>query len=149
MKSALSFDTPDGPRFAPQFLGDKWEDVDFFVELNGVDGSTPFFFVQVKATMKTPTAPGERLTISRIRKSKIETLAAYPAPTYVVGVSLAQEQLWITSVNGEHRSSLSSLSTEYPFDEDNRRALWDEVRSYWEPHDTRSLQSSFVDSTWR
>src|SRR5262245_22873586 len=38
------------PLFKPGFLGDKWPAVDYYVELVGVEGSTPFFFAQIKTT---------------------------------------------------------------------------------------------------
>src|SRR6516162_8561794 len=40
------------PLFRPTFLGDKWPAVDFLVELTGVRGMTPVFFVQVKSTAR-------------------------------------------------------------------------------------------------
>lgn len=36
------------PIFKPQFLGDKWQSVDFIVELVGAGNIVPYFFVQVK-----------------------------------------------------------------------------------------------------
>jgi hypothetical protein len=54
------------PLFRPGFLGDKWPAIDFYVELNGVRGRRPYFFVQSKATRSSfprttaqwPSTPG-------------------------------------------------------------------------------------------
>ena len=44
------FHLVSGPIFKPQFLGDKWQYVDFVVELVGAEQHIPYFFVQVKTT---------------------------------------------------------------------------------------------------
>jgi hypothetical protein len=47
-----AFNSDDCPIFKPQFLGDKWQYVDFIVELVGAIDIIPYFFVQVKTTRK-------------------------------------------------------------------------------------------------
>jgi len=54
------FHSHAGPIFKPQFLGDKWQYVDFIVELVGAGKSVPYFFVQVKTTREV-SANGESL----------------------------------------------------------------------------------------
>lgn len=46
------FHSDDGLIFKPQFLGDKWQYVDFIVELVGAGSYIPYFFVQVKTIQK-------------------------------------------------------------------------------------------------
>ncbi len=79
------FHSESGPLFKCQFLGDKWPRVDFIVELLNVDGTTPYFFVQVKTSRLGYTIREHRLRISYMTKEKVLELAAYPAPTYIVG----------------------------------------------------------------
>lgn len=141
-------DRPSGPYFKPQFLGDKWEAVDFLVELEGVSGMRPYFFVQVKATQQGYTAKRNRLKI-RVEKERIRDLASYPAPTYIVGIDETTEKGWFVSANGEHLTSLSSLSTQFPINKRNRKALWEEVNEFWRSYPTDALTSRFNDPDWR
>jgi hypothetical protein len=58
-----AFEPGEQPLFRPQFLGDKWPYIDFFVELLGHDDIKPFFFVQVKTTRQGYTKRQHRLKI--------------------------------------------------------------------------------------
>jgi hypothetical protein len=143
-----AFEPGEQPLFRPQFLGDKWPYIDFFVELLGHDDIKPFFFVQVKTTRQGYTKRQHRLKIG-VAEDKILGLVAYPAPTYLVGIDEWQERGYILSVNGEMLSSLSSMSTQFPIDIANRENLWQEVSSFWKGYDRTQLSSGFVDSDWR
>jgi hypothetical protein len=142
------FDTPDGPLFRLQFLGDKWKAVDFVVELLHVPGLTPYFFVQVKATRQGLTVRDRRLKV-QISAERVADLAAYPAPTYVAGIDVEEESGWIVSANGEHVASLSSLSTRHPINKPNRQALWDEVKAFWSAYPAAPFVSRFTDPAWK
>jgi hypothetical protein len=61
------------PLFKPGFLGDKWPAVDFYVEMLGVRGSTPFFFAQVKSTNSPLDADAAALSV-RASKDKCTNL---------------------------------------------------------------------------
>ena len=131
------YDTVGGvsqARFRPCFLGDKWPLVDFFVEVVGAGAETPFFLAQVKATRSGYTSTG-RLKIE-VSASDIQRLAAYPAPTYIIGIDETrttdlENAGFILSANGETRRGIGSLITSYPINADNRALLWQEVRDYW------------------
>src|SRR3954453_21288353 len=84
---------PDRPYFWPHFLGEKFETLDFLVELVDAGETTPFFFIQVKSTRKeyTKTHKPPRLRVE-VPESDVRRMAAYPAPTYVVGVHEADER---------------------------------------------------------
>ncbi len=146
------YDTVDGvaqARFHPCFLGDKWPLVDFFVEVVGAGAETPFFLAQVKATRAGYTETG-RLKVD-VPASDIRRLAAYPAPTYIIGIDETktddlENAGYILSANGETPRGIGSLTTRYPINADHRALLWQEVRDYWlSVAATSRLTSRFAD----
>ena len=142
------FHSEAGPIFRPQFLGDKWPSVDFIVELVGATLIVPYCFVQVKTTREGYTKILNRLKV-KVSQEKVCSLAAYPAPTYIVGIDERQEKGYLVSANGENQSSLSSLSTTFPINKHNREILWHEVNSFWNRYDRSQLASQFTDPDWR
>ena len=141
------FDGAPAPAFRPYFLGDKWPVVDFIVELLGVTNATPYFFVQVKTT-QTGYTRQKRLKV-RISTGNVHLLAAYPAPTYVVGIDEHKKTGFLVSANGESGTALSSLSTQFPINKANRALLWKEVRDYWSSLPASGPVSHFADTNWR
>jgi Domain of unknown function (DUF4365) len=137
-----------GPIFKPQFLGDKWQYVDFIVELVGAGTSIPYFFVQVKTTREGYTKKLNRLKV-KVTQENIRGLASYPAPTYIVGIDEIQEMGYIVSANGEKLNSMSSLSTNFLINKQNREYLWDEVNNFWLLYNKNTLTSHFSDPDWR
>lgn len=141
-------DTADGPIFRPYFLGDKWPVVDFIVELLGAESATPYFFVQVKTTRAGYTRMGKRLKV-QVAAQEIRALAAYPAPTYIIGVDEIRKDGFLVSANGESTTTLSSLSTRFPISKATRALLWKEVRDYWASLSAFGPVSRFTDTDWR
>ena len=140
------FHSDDGPIFKPQFLGDKWQYVDFIVELVGAVSCVPYFFVQVKTTRQGCTK-NNRLNV-KVEKKSVIGIASYPAPTYIVGIDEIKEVGYLVSANGENLTSLSNLSTKFPINEKNRQLLWDEVNDFWKPYiqnKQKILSSKFTD----
>ncbi|MDZ8109262.1 MAG: DUF4365 domain-containing protein [Nostoc sp. DedQUE12a] len=142
------FHSNAGPIFKPQFLGDKWQHVDFIVELVGSKKSVPYFFVQVKTTREGYTKKLNRLKV-KVRPESIVGLASYPAPTYIVGIDEIQETGYIVSANGENLKSLSSLSTQFKIIKQNRELLWQEVNNFWNKYHNNQIVSQFADRDWR
>lgn len=138
----------DGYLFQPQFLGSKWPLADYIVELRGITpGVKPFFFVQVKATTRGYNTQG-RLRVE-VEEEKVRGLAAYPAPTYIVGIDEVKERAYLVSANGESLTALSSLSPSFSLAlPTNRRKLWEEVRAFWQIPTQPKLASAFVDGDW-
>src|SRR6266699_2282287 len=68
----------DLPYFWPHYLGEKYETLDFLVELVDAGEETPFFFVQVKSTRKAytknQTPPRLRVEVS---ENDVRRIAAY------------------------------------------------------------------------
>lgn len=145
------FHSNAGPIFKPQFLGEKWQYVDFIVELVGAASYIPYFFVQVKTTRQGYTKNDKRLKV-QVKKESIIGIASYPAPTYIVGIDELQEVGYLVSANGENLTSLSNLCTNFPINKQNREKLWDEVNNFWQPYTQNTqkiLSSQFTDQQWR
>lgn len=142
------FDGGRPSRFRPCFLGDTWPAADFLVQLEGVPSVNPYFFVQVKTTRRDFTTAGKRLPISGFTKDHVVRLAAYPAPTYVVGIHEPRETAWILAVTGQTQKPLSSLPTVHPLNEANRGRLYDEVRDFWKSERVHPIPSVFVTDDW-
>lgn len=135
--------------FRPQFLGDKWPAVDYIVELRGHSPTlTPYFFVQVRATRQGYTQKNNRLKIG-FSQSDAHKLAALPAPTYLVGIDEIDEKGYIIAVGQARSSGLSSMSTQFPLNQETQELLWQEVSNYWTKVAPFDLNSKFVDPEWR
>lgn len=145
-----AFHSETGPIFKPQVLGAKWETTDYLVELVDHGGAdlVPFFFVQVKTTRQGYTRENGRLRAA-VPESDMRRLAAYPAPTYVVGIDEKRGAGYIVSANGERTSRLPSIPTAFPIDTQVRERLWEEVRTFWRVHRPPAFTSSFADPEWR
>jgi hypothetical protein len=142
------FHLDTSPIFKPQFLGDKWQYVDFIVELVGAGSYIPYFFVQVKTTRQGYTKKENRLKV-KVKEESVIGIASYPAPTYIVGIDDIQEVGYLVSANGENSKSLSSLSTNFPINKQNREILWHEVNNFWSQYSRKNLVSQFSDQQWR
>lgn len=142
------FDGGRPSRFRPRFLGDTWPAADFLVKLEDVTGMNPYFFVQVKTTRRDLTAEGKRLPISGFTADHVVRLAAYPAPTYVVGIHEPRQAAWILAVTGQTQAPLSSLPTAHPLNEVNRTRRYEEVAGFWRSERVHPIPSVFVTDDW-
>lgn len=135
----------DLPYFWPHYLGEKCPAFDFLVELIDAGEKTPFFFVQVKSTRKeytkTQTPPRLRVEVS---DTDVQRLAAFPAPTYVVGVHEKDERAFVVSVYGEMREAIPSITTGHELTCDTLKLLWDEVWEFWHGRDMTRTTSRFT-----
>jgi hypothetical protein len=123
--------------------------VDYIVELIAPSSKIIcHFFVQVKTTREGYTRHGNRLKVKISDKDTIR-LAALPVPTYVVGVDEVSEVAYLVSANGRHTKGLSSISTQFPINEQTQEALFQEVVSFWRGFELRRMDSVFVDEGWR
>ncbi|MCP4698543.1 MAG: DUF4365 domain-containing protein [Gammaproteobacteria bacterium] len=139
----------DMPIFRPQFLGDKWPNVDFVVELTNYSGSlVPYFFVQVKSTREGYTKKEKRLKV-QVEGKYIRALASYPAPAYIAGIDEKLEKGYIVSTNGESLKTVSSIPTSNPISETTQDILWNEVKEFWENSTLHKISSHFSDPNWR
>lgn len=70
-------------------------------------------------------------------------MAAYPAPTYVVGVHEDEERAFIISVHGGMSGAIPSMTTAHELTGATLERLWDEVREFWRGHEMAQSASSF------
>jgi hypothetical protein len=135
----------DLPYFWPHYLGEKCETFDFWVELVDAGKTTPFFFVQVRATRKaftrTQTPPRLRVEVS---EKDVRRMLAFPAPTYVVGVHEHEERAFVISVHGHTAEAIPSITTAHELTCDTLQKLWHEVRAFWQGRDMSRSASGFV-----
>lgn len=134
--------------FIPQFLGDSWPLVDYYVELHLPNSWNPFFFVQVKATTNGLTASGN-LDIPKLDKREIDGLAARPAPSYVAGIDVSTKAIYFLAVTGRRIQPLNSMPTDHVINDGTRQTLFDEVLDYWSTHQSPDVDSHFTTSTWQ
>jgi Domain of unknown function (DUF4365) len=132
----------------PRFLGEKKQTIDFYVELFYEESLVPFFFVQVKSTSEGYSSKEQRLKV-QVTDTDMKRLAAYPVPTYIVGIDESGEQGYIISANGESKMGLPSLCTDYPLSPETLALLWDEVAGFWVSPNYSEFRSIFCDSRWR
>jgi hypothetical protein len=129
----------------PRHLGEKKATIDFHVDL--ITGAHPaYFFAQVKCTRQGYTDRERRLKVA-VEGEHMRRLAAYPAPTYIVGIDERSERGYILSANGERLTGFSSMSTRFPLDGDVLAALHAEVEAYWRAG-RAEFRSAFLDDHW-
>jgi hypothetical protein len=131
------------PLFRPGFLGDKWPAIDFYVELNSVRGSRPYFFAQVKTTSSPLTGESTHLSISS-KKKDIERLLRIPGPTYIFGVHEPSSRVFVRSIHaGMAAQAMTRIPVAYELTSTNLSTLHREVRDFWAAKDHKPATSSF------
>jgi hypothetical protein len=133
-------DLPE-PLFRPGFLDGKWPGIDYYVELLGVPGRTPFFFVQVKATASDPGGR-DSLTVD-LRKEHVARLLGFPAPTYVLGVHEPSDRVFVRAVHAGRSGGFTTIPVTYELTPANLRVLHDEVAAFWSRPGAKPADSRF------
>ena len=129
------------PLFRPAFLGDKWPALDYLVELTGVKGLTPIFFVQVKAT--AAAIAQNRLEVELPPKKK-KALARIPGPTYLVGVQEPTKRAFIRAVNDRSAHGVYQIPVTHELTPVNLQILYDEVKAFWTGQNFKPKKSAFA-----
>jgi hypothetical protein len=139
------FGTFPQPLFHPEFLGDKYPAIDFFVELVGVPNALrPFFLAQVKATRRGYTVRNRRLKAQVTRKS-MSSLVAYPAPTYVIGIDEESGDGFLVAATAGGSRRYSSLPTTHDLRQPQTLLdLHAEVFQFWQANLPSFNDSRFV-----
>lgn len=126
-----NYDDFPGPLFRPGFLGDKWPAIDFYVELNGVDGRRPYFLAQVKSTAGALRDASPSLAVGTKRKD-IVALLQIPGPTYILGVHEPSGRVFARSVHaGTTVTTVRSIPVTHELTSTNLAVLHREVRDFW------------------
>ena len=129
-----------GYLFRPRALGEKWPVSDFYVEL--VDFSQHYhFFVQVKSTTRGLDREGN-LTITA-DKEKVNRLSQYHAPTYIAGVDILTEEVFLMTINAPLENNLTKMPTTFKLADSNLEVLFDEVKDFWNRSGIRKYKTTF------
>lgn len=132
------------PLFQPGFLGDKWPTIDFYVELIGVRGKRPYFFIQAKATTLEICTKTNTLSIST-KKKDIERLLKIPGPTYILGIHEPSKRVFIRSVHtGTPIKAITRISLNHELHSNNLQLLHEEVREHWKNAGHKPTISQFT-----
>jgi hypothetical protein len=124
-------------------LGDKWPAIDFYVELTGVPGRRPYFFVQAKSTTAPLTATAKILSVST-KKEDVDRLLCMPGPTYILGVHEPTKRVFARSVHaGTTRGAISVIPLAHELTSVNLQRLHDEVRDFWQASNFKPKGSVF------
>lgn len=130
------------PLFHTTSLGDKFPSIDFYVELDGVPGKSPYFLAQVKATASALTATC--LNIST-KKRDIDRLLRIPGPTYLLGVHEPTKKTFVRSVHtGIPVKAITRIPLLYELTIANLQTLHSEVRDYWATTGHKPTSSAFA-----
>ena len=134
--------------FRPAFLGDKWPAVDLLVEVfrPTPKGRRGFFFAQVKTSRQGYQENG-RLKISGPPREKVEALAMYQVPKYILGVDEPEERVYIAALQGNF-AGMSSISNEHELTDERLTALRAEVEAFWDGSPGHQWKSQFQEKNW-
>lgn len=130
------------PLFRPAFLGEKWENLDFYVELLGIPDAQPFFFVQVKTSTSTIRIGASKFKIG-MTKTDCEGLYRIPAPTYLIGVHEPTQKAYILSIHDKPIKGVYSIPLKHELTPNNLKILHEEVREFWKSS-SKPTRSHFV-----
>ena len=133
--------------FSAYFLGEKAPIEDIFLEIN--DSATPYScLVQIKSTEKGYTKKDKNLKVT-VSKKKFEQLLNRPLPTYVAGVDLNKEVVFITpAFNKQDRQS--SMKTNHKLDfndplitKNTLDNLKKDIINYWNQMNVSNVKSTY------
>lgn len=130
----------------PSFLGDKYESIDFIIDLNTAQTKKAFFFVSVKTTAVAKYSPKANRLEIQVKKKELAQLKKFKIPTYIVGIDEGKEKAFIVAVKGISAKSIKSIPTKFSINnKTNLQALFSEVELYWNrAKDHRTFTSKFI-----
>ena len=129
------------------FLGEKAPIEDIFLEIN--DPTTPYScLVQIKSTEKGYNTKGNLKV--KVPKKKFQALVDRPLPTYVAGVDLNKEIVFISpAFNSKDRHSSMSIRNKLDFTDPvvtktTLNELKSDIINYWNNATVFSVKSSYI-----
>lgn len=133
--------------FRARDLGAKWPVSDYYVELND-DDNPIHFIVQIKSTSK-PINRNNNIPIS-ITKKKVNQLSNYNAPTFLAGVDVPNEIVYLIPIYKRHKKAISKISGAFVLNANDKKAslknlklLKTEVKRFWRGTNTKSQKRVF------
>ena len=133
--------------FRARDLGAKWPVSDYYVEIN--DDDNPFHFVvQIKSTAQALNR-NNNLPIS-ISQKKVNQLSNYNAPTFLAGVDVTNETVYLVPIYKRQGAAISKISGTFvlsPNDKKtsfkNLKLLESEVKRFWRNTNTKKNKRNF------
>lgn len=133
--------------FRARDLGEKWPVSDYYVEVDNNDEPS-FFIVQVKSSNRGYDRNGN-LKISASRK-KLNQLVTSNAPTFIAGVDIPNEKVYLTPLYKKRNVGLYKISDVFVLDvtdkqtsKRNLKKLRREIKRYWRQTNTKSIKKIF------
>jgi len=126
--------------FRARHLGEKWPASDFYIELIGPTDRF-FFIVEVKSTTQGFDKKGNLNIVAT--KERVRALNAYYCPTYLAGVEMHSNSVYLTAVNRDKRKDMGSLPAKFILNSENRLRLFKEVQSFWKGTDVKKYKRNF------
>jgi hypothetical protein len=126
--------------FRARQLGEKWPTSDFYIELNGPKEHF-YFIVQVKSTDKGING-ANKLKID-ISKEKLHKLNEYYCPTYIAGVDVNTEKVYLFPISTKRHKGISGIPINLELDSKKRKKLFDDVKKFWTGTNVKSYKSKF------
>ena len=133
--------------FSAYFLGEKAPIEDILLEIN--DDKTPYScLIQVKTTEKGYYKKKKTLKVN-VTKKKFEALLKRPLPTYVAGVDLNNEVVFITpAFNNSDRQSSMKTTNKLDFSDpvvtkNTLNKLKTDIIMYWDQIKVSSFKSTY------
>lgn len=126
--------------FRPRHLGEKWPSSDYYVELIGPKEHI-FFIVQVKSTSKGLDT-NNNLKVQASAK-KLRDLNNYYCPTYLAGVDVVTNSVYLIPINNSKRKDLSKLTTKFQLNSKTRKMLFADVKAFWANSGIKSYKQTY------
>jgi len=121
-------------------LGEKWPTSDFYIELIGPKEHF-YFIVQVKSTDEGING-ANKLKINS-PKDKLHKLNEYYCPTYIAGVDVKTEKVYLFPINTKKRKGVSGIPISHELDSVKRKKLFEDVKSFWSGTNVKTYKSKF------
>ena len=132
--------------FSAYFFGEKAPIVDFLLQIN--DENTPFScLIQIKSTEQGYNSQ-KKLKVN-VPQKKFEALIKRPLPTYIAGVDLNKEIVFITpafSLNDRQSSMKTNNKLDYndpKITQNTLNELKSDIINYWNKMKVINIKSSF------
>jgi hypothetical protein len=133
--------------FRARDLGEKWPVSDYYVEVENNDEPL-YFIVQVKSSTRGYDTK-KNLKIA-VTKKKVNQLASYQAPTYVAGVDVEKEVVYLTPLYKKKNTGISKISDKFTLSKEdkstskkNLNKLLQEIKQFWMATNTKTIKRNF------
>jgi len=141
--------TQNGQLFETVAIGGTWPTIDIYAEMLSTTNQRMFCFFQVKSTELGYTKKGIRKLKVQAPQSKLNKLASFNAPTYLIGVDYNKvnpplSACYIRTIRGNYTKGISSMEITYPLNPGNLILLKNEVEAFWTSLNPLNSKSNYL-----